>query len=71
MINQNTENKSNGLVYMINEYTKILQQHQYKKGDKEVNMQQQHCKQLVYICRDFEKAKSSRSLVGSLMAYQT
>ena len=28
-----------------------------KKADKQVNRQQQHCKQLVYIYRDFAKAK--------------
>ena len=42
MINKNSKNKNNGLVYLISELTKIKQQHQYIKEDKELNKQQQH-----------------------------
>ena len=32
--------------------------HSIKKSDKQVNTQQQHCKQLVYIYRDLAKAET-------------
>ena len=74
MINKSYKNKNNGLVYMINEQTKIQQQHQFKKTRlrskqgttkcsikkriKQVNSEQQHCKLFVYIYRNFAKTKT-------------
>ena len=47
------KNKNNGLVYMITHKQKYSNNISIKKEDREVNKQQQHCKQPVFIYRDF------------------
>ena len=44
------------------EVNKQQQSAELKKADKQINRQQQHRKQLVYIYRDFAKAKAFKCI---------